>query len=430
MCYDFRVKKAILGLIFLGLLPALQAQSDWVGLWRISRIYNGKTEGVYHLFVQLEEGELHPTIYLETARPMTLHQVAFHGDENVLEVEASNSERQPLPMRFKFALKENQISGEWTFAHMQLTAPVTGNLTGFRVLSDPKWDPWGKVEDSRGQRFLDLTELLSKAPLEQFGPFQRFWNREIESKYYFLLTRWVYGEDKAGLPHKRKVLRELFNQLQNEEFRKKALDLEPIAERVIRTTKLVRETDDIGLFLISFPAAPRGFEEFVWSRVPTAQEEAQCACKLDLRERFIFLDPTRFSETSNNPILMEKEALARSLWPNRLPALPIQVFRQALALAFAVEVNGGEWSVPLESVEAAKIEFAPLLLEPEPMMKRELEPDLAISLSYNLGLAFVQRLRGQHSLTELLSMGEPEIMKGWHSFLGASSSKQQVSLHR
>ena len=412
------MRKLIILLTLAASLTPLSAQHEWSGLWRISRYFEDNVEGVINLFIQPQGEGVEVTFYPEQARPMTIQRVEFRAQDNYLEVRASNDEKRPLPMLFKLSTEGDRITGNWVFSHMQFGSTLEGRLEGFRVFSEPYWEPWLDVEVRRPEGYLDLAAMLvEQGSRDDFDEFQVFWDELIERNYYFLLQNWIYGNDGDPLTRKRKLLEGIFNQLKDESSLQQLRAGATIAKRVIEKLKLIVGDSDLERFLIILPGVPADHEEFLWSRVPTREEEISCKCSIDLRERFIFLDPLQYSATGVGPVLSEKDTLVRALWSNPALGLPVRVFREALALELAVEGQGSEWNISTPNLAAARIDFGPLLIDQKSAVDPRTEDDLAASLAHSLGLSFIRDLRQEHTLLELTRLSTPQILSAWKSFL-------------
>ena len=289
------VRKVLLALIFFTLSGSLNANSEWSGVWRILRVSDGKVESINQLFIRFEGEEIQLEIYQDEARPITLQGVKFRLDDNYLEVQGAASEKQPLPMLYKFSRSGENITGTWTFTHMQMAMSQTGELQGSRIFSDANWGPWLDVELHRDSRFIDLgTTLARQAPLDDFPKFVEFWTSEVERNFYFPLQLWTYGKGLDPAEHKQRALRGLFDRLQSEKLREHLPRQAEMASRVLRVARFFLGEENLTFFLISLPGASEEFDDSLWSRVPTPEEEGNCACKLDLRERFIFFDAEKW----------------------------------------------------------------------------------------------------------------------------------------
>jgi len=418
VCYHLAVRKVIILLILSASFTSLSAQHDWSGLWRISRYFEDQVEEVVNLFIQPRGDGVEVTVYPDQARPMAIQSMEFRAQDNFLEVRAANDEKRPLPMLFKFSKEGDRISGNWVFSHMQFGSTIEGRLEGFRVFPEPYWEPWLDVEVRRPERLLDLAALLVEQGLgDDFDEFQALWDELIERNYYFPLQNWIYGRGGDPIARKRKLLEGIFQQLKDESALGRLRAGAESAKRVIERLKLSSGSADPERFLIILPGVPADFEELLWSRIPTREEEVSCRCSLDLRERFIFFDPLQYSETGVGPVLSMKDTLRRALWTNPAQRLPIRVFREALALGVAIEDQGAEWNISTPNLEAARIEFGPLLSEQKSFVDPKTEDDLAASLVHTLGLSFIRDLRQERTLQELIRLSVPQILSEWKSFL-------------
>lgn len=403
------------------------ASDDWTGLWRVSRFYQGKLDGVYHFRISDQPGD-RVTVFTDDFRPMINQSVTFDGD--VLEIQVANSAIQPLPLLFKLRRKMANLAGNWVFSQFQFDQPLEGKAVGFLVLPQGEWDPWRLVKEHRGDRTLDLLGLLrEKAPLRTFGRFQSFWTEQVEPDFYVLIHHWLYGDGKNPEDTKRESLRKLHTFLAGSNPSLRLAEKFPqLAQKALDTAQERFEEPSPIFFVSSFGQAIS--ESLQWTRVPTPEEEETCACKLDLRERFVLFNPAEFPASETGAALLLKEMLRKALWTNPPPALAVEAFRQGLAFQLAWAKTGHE--APLLGgalVDLMREQFADeILSQPSgqfPQSPRELA--LSVSLGLVLGQDLVNSLLAKKPLTEVLQLSDPDVMLAWRDYLGYDKRKVQTA---
>lgn len=406
------------------LFVGVAAADGWTGLWRVQRSFQGKTEGTYHIQISDAEAD-RVTVYDHEARPMFLQTVVFDGDQ--LELGVANSAIQPLPLLFKLNRIGERVTGEWLFAQFQLADPLQGGAAGFRVFADAQWDPWAGVEKHRGDRVIDLLGLLRKeAPLNQLGKFQAYWAENIEKPYYFLIESWFYGAATGPEPVRRDKLRALFLLLSKPSPERDLVDQFPKwAGQAVGWATDARAIGFQG-FLVSFPGPEIRAQARLWTRTPTAEEEASCACKIDLREEFLLFNPAGFATQEEGSLRLVKSLARETAWPGFSPSVAIEVYRQTLALEKALEILGRP--LPVADPAMAGVlrgMFRDRLLTGEPVSSSPEEILLAESLSVVLGFDFIGWMRARHAEKPLPSLDNRDVMEGWFEYLSGTQGRIQ-----
>ncbi len=394
---------------------------DWTGLWRVSRFYEGKLDGTYHLFFT-GGGEAGWTVtaYTDDARPMILQEQKFSGSS--LELRVANSVKQPLPLLFNLTREGDRLSGEWVFSQMQLMTPVTGEAVGFRVTASTQWTPWPFLPDlqKQGQTFIDLAGyLMEKAPRKKFEKFLDFWEREIELPYYFVVQSALYGAARSR-DERQRVLEPFFETLQGDSASLDRLKEFPAMADRIQQAAQIQAGEATKTYLVNWPFLPdaeTSRELPLWTRTPTPEEEAACACVLDLRERFFLADGLAFSNRGEAGGQWWEESLLREiLWPRPAASIGVEVYRQGLVRLLALQ-GRGEAIPQLEDVRRAEMESeaARQLLAPLPDSPEQVEETTQGLVE--LGSLLAQHLIDQLSLEEALRRQDRDLVEDWQKFL-------------
>ncbi len=395
------------------------AEDFWTGLWRVNRFYEGKLDGTYHFFVtRSAAGEYTVTAYTDDARPMI--QQSLQVTDTKLELKVAHSVKQPLPLLFELSREGDQTSGKWTFAQMQLLQPVTGEAAGFRVTNSPDWQPWPFLSElvDKEQDWLDLAGLLlEKAPRGDFESFLSFWD-QLEPRYYFLIQSSLYGDSRKR-ERREEVLRAMFEGLASSKERRKLLKQFPaIAGRVSRLAQT--QGSAAKSYLVNWPLPPHSTALHplaLWTRIPTPEEEAACACVLDLRERFLLTDGWSFGEGAEEAAARWEERLLREvLWPHEAPSIAVEVFRQGLVHFLTQQAHGQE-AAPVEADQqpalAARVRES--LLTPLPasaeVQQQQVEPLIG------LASGFARYLIAKHTLPVVLRRIDRDIIQDWQEYL-------------
>lgn len=387
-------------------------------MWRVGRFFEGTLDGLYHVMIADKSAD-RVTVYDAHGRPLIIQSVSV-GTET-LEVQVSYSVIQPLPVAFKLTRTEERLSGEWVFSQFQLSESLQGAAIGFHVFSDSDWEPWAAVEQHRSEGVIDLLGMaLKNAPFRNFRAFETFWKQEVEIPYYFVVESWLYGDGKEWEKKHHEILNGIFQVLRRPGPARDMLENFPELAR--RAVMVAREgLDEPGdKFLVSFAGADRQAASLLWTRVPTEEEEASCACKLDLRESFLFFNPVAFSQGKKGGTLLLKEMLRDLVWGRFAPGLAVEVFRQAWAVEEAMKASGPIAEPDLEMAALVGEAFGPELLSGEmtvPGLGLNDERRGAESLSYVIGRAFLQWLRINRSGANPLKLDERAVMEGWREYL-------------
>jgi hypothetical protein len=381
-------------------------------------------EGVYHILI-VDSSADGVTVYDHQGRPLIVQSISL--DSEALDLQVAYSVIQPLPVAFRLTRNQERLSGEWLFSQFQLSQPVQGAATGFRAFSDSQWEPWAAVEKHRREGVIDLLGLaLENAPFKNFRAFETFWKRDIEIPLYFVVEPWLYGDGRQWEKQRREVLNGIFEVLRKPGLARDMLVKFPeLARRAVVTARGGAE-EQADRFLVSFAGSDRQASSRLWTRVPTAEEEADCACKLDLRESFLFFNPVAFSKGRKGATLLLKEMLRDSVWGRFAPGLAVEIFRQAWAVEEAMKASGTIEPPDQEMAALIGEAFAEDLLAGEATVPgRDLNDErrVAESLSFVLGRGFLQWLRVNRSESEILKLDGRALMEGWREYLSGMPGK-------
>ncbi len=415
LCYHQRMRKTLIFGLIAGVAMSFSFGAEsWTGMWRIHRYFEGKIDSTYHVFIT-PAGEV--TGYTDDARPLIIQAVTL--DEDQLSLQVANSAKQPLPVAFNLTRIQQRASGDWTFAQMQ-QEPLKGVAVGFRVFSQPKWSPWDQVEKARGDRLINLLEILrAEAPRNTFAKFLEYFRLQIEPNYYFLVQSWLYGDNDPERG-RRKALAPLFEKLvQGGDKWSAPSRFSALAAKTLEAVHLMHG-EDVPIYLVSYPGPEAVSTSLLWTRVPTEEDEQTCACKLDLRERFVLVNPTLFDDSRQGDAQMAMHLSYPALWGLPPPNLAVEVFRRSLTVDLALEATGNTVT-PLDAglIDIMKDTFRPVLLSRAvPGFPRsQAEQSLAESLGFTLGGDFLAWFKKRNPDLVPVKTDEIKVMNNWIEYL-------------
>lgn len=124
---------------------------------------------------------------------------------------------QGKEITFKGEIEQGILKGEWRRFHVQYE--ISGAWSARHVSPDPTWEPVG-FEKEKLHRVVNVSQRIVDAmPFADYASFKRFWETEIEPRYYSLLTIYAYRSDgeKSGPALREERLHALFAWLQKNE---------------------------------------------------------------------------------------------------------------------------------------------------------------------------------------------------------------------
>ncbi|MBI4446804.1 MAG: hypothetical protein HY645_12965 [Acidobacteria bacterium] len=162
--------------------------SGWTGLWRVEQRSDNSDAQVYHVLVKT--GKAMPQVEVFNVDWVNLAIVKVTTQGNLLRF---SSEMGGKPFNFELTQNGGAMSGKWSLVHPQY--PLRGHLVGRRMLAQDQWKPFegvNRVQSPEG--LIDLYGyLIEKAPRGGSDVFTKFWEDEVEPKFYPLLHDLMYG---------------------------------------------------------------------------------------------------------------------------------------------------------------------------------------------------------------------------------------------
>lgn len=270
--------------------------SPWTGLWRVQMVDSQRA--ATHILVR-------PDLSIELFEPnwsyIFLEEVHFNYNELKL-VGRADAGAQTVDLHVNL-IDSNRFEGlvEMTIGGGQFKAAAQVNglkVVPYAPLEPPKWIAEARAEDSG--RIDILGKLVREAPRESFEEFLRFWDRQIEWKYYIFLQADLYGAQND--PQMRlSRLHTLFDSLQGTPADSlKTLEENAVSAMPARLRRVVQSADCqvlLPVFTTDHPAV----EQIAVVRVPYPDGERPCCSFKNFKaEQFLFL-PVPLSRPAESP---------------------------------------------------------------------------------------------------------------------------------
>jgi len=206
------------------------AADPWVGTWRC--IVQKKSVDPFHLIFSKENDKYRVAFIGSNWSAMEFATVHIEG--NRAELRTPNRAKSGI---YKIILEAGRLTGTVDLIHPQYKS--RNEFWGEKVLETTQLSPQLKREDfSENEDYFDLhVQIYQYAPLDStVEEFVRYWDKEIEPKYYVFLMDLTYPKS-GGIKDRNENLKRIFESLKSEEYRKQVEQFRSTWNRAIQQIK-------------------------------------------------------------------------------------------------------------------------------------------------------------------------------------------------
>ena len=250
---------SIVLLLLVGLiLPAnLAASSSRDGLWHALEKENGST--LFYLVYSDEEIRAYTADWGRV-------NAKFEVSDNMIRFRIPvGTTHHLVEARFE---GDGRVAGKYTRPHTQDTWDM--EWTARHVSPDPDWEPWGFLKGARAGVVNLAESVISGGPFENEKQFVAFWEKNIDPRYYVLLSSTAYYDlaqpdfQKA----RRRMLSEYYGTLKEnwhklESFSKSFASMQ---EKVVKDLKKLYPWLKLSGYLV--PGLSPGKAEYAYMALP------------------------------------------------------------------------------------------------------------------------------------------------------------------
>jgi hypothetical protein len=186
------------------------ADDPWIGLWRLNS--GLEHTAALHVVVSRREGVYQASHYSQAfERRYDFDRLVIRGDSLYAEARGTS---KPFVVELKTS-SPGMASGVWKLVHPQFRTEIP--MKGVRINGVNHWNAAELAKPRESGPLLNLFDVLSKAPLDSQSGFERFWDEEVEARYYPLVQDVVYAPH-LGRESRMEKLRRLRERLNPEYF--------------------------------------------------------------------------------------------------------------------------------------------------------------------------------------------------------------------